>query len=178
MSAYFLYKKANAVSDEFIETLVFANVLDSQEEERLYSADRDMVASVQGLMNECLTKSTLFLHVENDSKNIILSGLSSAVKKAGFITTEKESESAYTVNVTIDPGVQSQGTGEDTIYVSYPSLALSIVSGDKTVYSFSVKVDEKTAAYHKDLVITRALEKLVSATALQLIPDFTVGMSE
>ncbi|MCR5219013.1 LPP20 family lipoprotein [Treponema sp.] len=169
LSAYADYENAKKITPALIEKISVLMAINPSDASSDYADCIKKVSLLEKNKSDCLKKSTVQIaKIDGDFENIIYNQVESSLKEAGLSISK--GKGTYRAEVILDLNKTAEGEPGDEIYVATPSVEISLMYGDESVYTFNTKTEQKTLAYTAEKLQRESLKKL----AKKIASDFTI----
>lgn len=154
---------------EFLKTLEFARILDSQKEKK-YADDRNFVSEIPAMIEVEKEKCRVYVEVSGDQDGIIATSVAEALEESSLVISAQKEDCAYIAKVEIT----DNESGSDPIAI-FPSVDFSLVGKNgKSAYAIKIKSQKKAISY----TIENARKKAYPQVAEQIKETVKKDMRE
>lgn len=159
LSAIKDFEKAKELSPLLIEKINLLMAVDFSKASDEYADCIKKVSTLEKNKNDCLKKSSIQIEkINNDFENIIYNQIEKSLKASGLSVSK--TKASYKAEVFLDLNKTSEGEEGDQIFVASPSIEISVMYGEKNIFTFNTKVEQKTLAYTLEKLQRESLKKL------------------
>lgn len=163
---------ARTKGSDFMDAISYAQFLSEPLTNTNFQADILLLSELSSRQQEEKGKIPIFLEVENDSASRMYGTFAKAFAECGFKVTKERSESVYTAKAK----VESEQVVQDELIIATPSVRLSLVGKNGSVYSYA-KSGNRVKAYTQSLLEKKSLESLCPVVEQTFFEDFNAVLS-
>lgn len=163
---------ARTKGSDFMDAISYAQFLSEPLTNTNFQADILLLSELSSRQQEEKGKIPIFLEVENDSASRMYGTFAKAFAECGFKVTKERGESVYTAKAK----VESEQVVQDGLMIATPSVRLSLVGKNGSVYSYA-KSGNRVKAYTQSLLEKKSLESLCPVVEQTFFEDFNAALS-
>lgn len=170
-----IYGETQKTAQLFVNDLYTSIMFSKKLTEKEFGNDRDFLASLDGKIQKAKNICVMYFNVPVDSSKMVSSAAKKAFSDNSFIISEDKPTANYIVDVDVKYNMETEGSGEEAMYVCYPSVAVKVTGPEGSVYVFERKI-EKNISYIKSKAEAKACSNVAEVIKNELYADFAENM--